>query len=229
MPRWRRARGGTPPPASQMVRSTPLEVDREGWEAGAPPEDRRSPEEPGRHGLNASVRDRIRRIIATRSRTRLLGAAVRGSDGVRSPPDEIVIPHPGPLHSMPGIVTATLAAGTRKRRLLACRRPPAGRLAEEVGPNRLLLVWTATAALPASPSNSFPLLDELLLLGLAAIDAMGPKGFPLKRIPSPARSSFLMNAASLLCACVSLVPPGVLWRPGTTFPGGRWQPVFQRP
>ena len=50
MPRWRRDRGGTPPPASQMARSTPLEVDREPWEPGASPEDRRSHEGPGRHG-----------------------------------------------------------------------------------------------------------------------------------------------------------------------------------
>lgn len=79
MPRWRRDRGGTPPPASQMVRSTPLEVDREPWEPGASPEDRRSHEEPGRPGSIQACGTESEEPYRPRSRTRLLGAAVRGS------------------------------------------------------------------------------------------------------------------------------------------------------
>lgn len=77
----------------------------------------------------------------------------------------------------------------------------------------ILLVWIATAALRPSPFRSFLLYDDLFMLALAAIDPLVPKWFPLKRISSPARTFFVMNAASLLSVGVFLFPPGTLWRP----------------
>jgi hypothetical protein len=123
----------------------------------------------------------------------------RGGDGIRSPLHEILIPHPGPLYPSPGIVTATLAARTRQRRPLAGRPHPARRLGKKVGPSRRLLVRTATAALPASSSHSFPLLDELLLLGLAVIAAMVPiRAWTLRSKPAAHLSKGLPSRAQCL-------------------------------
>jgi cellulose synthase/poly-beta-1,6-N-acetylglucosamine synthase-like glycosyltransferase len=80
-------------------------------------------------------------------------------------------------------------------------------------PWAILLIWAATAALPASPFRSFLLVDELLLLALAAVDYIVPSGCWLKRISSPVRSFFIMNVASLLSVCVFVVPASALWRP----------------
>jgi cellulose synthase/poly-beta-1,6-N-acetylglucosamine synthase-like glycosyltransferase len=80
-------------------------------------------------------------------------------------------------------------------------------------PWAILLVWAGIAALPTSSFRSFLIVDDLLMLALAAIDPIVPKRFPLKRISSPIRTFFIMNAASLLSLCVFVFPPGVLWRP----------------
>jgi cellulose synthase/poly-beta-1,6-N-acetylglucosamine synthase-like glycosyltransferase len=80
-------------------------------------------------------------------------------------------------------------------------------------PWAILLIWAATAALRPSPFRQFLLADELLLPALAAIDYIVPKHCRLKRISSPARSFFAMNAASLLSLCVFIVPASVLWPP----------------
>ena len=84
---------------------------------------------------------------------------------------------------------------------------------------RLVLPWVillglgATLALPASPTRTFLLLDELALVILATLDLLLPRRFPLKRLTSPARTFVAMNAASLLSIAALLVPPEVLWRP----------------
>ena len=58
-----------------------------------------------------------------------------------------------------------------------------------------------------------------LVLVLAALDALLPKTFPLRRISSPARSFVVLNAAALLSVLVFFVPPKILWKP-TRLPGG---------
>jgi cellulose synthase/poly-beta-1,6-N-acetylglucosamine synthase-like glycosyltransferase len=80
-------------------------------------------------------------------------------------------------------------------------------------PWAILLIWAATAALPASPFRRFLLANELLLLAVAATDSIVPKGCWFRRISSPASRFFVMNAASLLSLCVFIVPASALWRP----------------
>lgn len=77
----------------------------------------------------------------------------------------------------------------------------------------ILIILTATLALPPSAMRSFLLWDELVLPFLAAIDCFVPKHWAIKRISSPARSFLALNAASLLSAIVFVVPARSLWRP----------------
>jgi hypothetical protein len=76
-----------------------------------------------------------------------------------------------------------------------------------------LLAWAATIALPESSFRNFLLFDEVTLLAIAAVDPFLPKGFPLRRISSPARTFLTMSAAALLSMLVFVVPPSTLWRP----------------
>lgn len=80
-------------------------------------------------------------------------------------------------------------------------------------PWAILVAWMATVALPASSFRSFLLMDELAFIGLAAIDPLVTKDFPLRRITSPARSFLVMNAAALLSVLVFVFPARILWRP----------------
>jgi poly-beta-1,6-N-acetyl-D-glucosamine synthase len=80
-------------------------------------------------------------------------------------------------------------------------------------PWAILLVWIASAALPPSWFRTLLLSGEWLLVGLALIDPLLPRRFPLKGISSPARTFLVMNAASLLSLCVFFVPANFLWRP----------------
>jgi cellulose synthase/poly-beta-1,6-N-acetylglucosamine synthase-like glycosyltransferase len=80
-------------------------------------------------------------------------------------------------------------------------------------PWAILLILASTIALPASSWRSFLLIDECLLVGLAAFDRFVPRKFPLKRLTSPARTFLAMNAAALLSVLVFFVPPEALWRP----------------
>lgn len=80
-------------------------------------------------------------------------------------------------------------------------------------PWAILLIWIATLALPPSPLRSSLLLGEVALVALAILDRFVPKGFPLKRISSPARTFLTMNAAAVLALAVFFVPPETLWRP----------------
>lgn len=80
-------------------------------------------------------------------------------------------------------------------------------------PWAILLVWTAVLLLPPSPFQRFLAPDPLVLIALAAVDPLVPKGVLLKRISSPARTFLVMNVAALLSPAAFFVPAGVLWRP----------------
>jgi len=80
-------------------------------------------------------------------------------------------------------------------------------------PWAILLILGSTLALPDPRWRNFLLIDELILVALAALDRFVPRAFPLKRISSPARTFVVMNAASLLAVLVFFVPPEALWRP----------------
>jgi len=80
-------------------------------------------------------------------------------------------------------------------------------------PWAMLLILGSTLALTDSRWRNFLLIDELMLVALAALDRFVPRAFPLKRISSPARTFLAMNAAALLAVLVFFVPPETLWRP----------------
>lgn len=80
-------------------------------------------------------------------------------------------------------------------------------------PWAILLILLSTLALPFSAWRSFLLVDECVLLGMAAFDRFVPAKFPLKKLTSPARTFVAMNAAALLAVLVFFVPPESLWRP----------------
>lgn len=80
-------------------------------------------------------------------------------------------------------------------------------------PWAILLVWAAVLLLPPSPLRRFLAPDPLLLIALAAVDPLVPKGILLKRITSPARTFLVMNVAALLSPMVFVVPAAILWRP----------------
>ena len=77
----------------------------------------------------------------------------------------------------------------------------------------VLLVWAATLALPPSPFQRFLLIDEVILVALAALDRFVPRGFVLKRISSPARTFLAMNAAAILAIGVLFGRADAGWRP----------------
>ena len=79
-------------------------------------------------------------------------------------------------------------------------------------PWAVLLLWSATLALDASPFRSFLWIAEALLVAIALVDVLVPRKFPLKRITSPARTFMFMNAAALLSTMVFFVQPATLWR-----------------
>jgi len=80
-------------------------------------------------------------------------------------------------------------------------------------PWAVLLIWGSTLALPESSFRTFLLVDEFALLVLALLDLVVPKGFPLKRITSPARTFLAMNAAALLALWFLFASPEKVWKP----------------
>jgi len=80
-------------------------------------------------------------------------------------------------------------------------------------PWAILLIVGSTLALPDARWRNFLIVDELLLLALAAADRFVPRAFPLKRVSSPARTFLAMNVAALLAVLVFFVPAETLWRP----------------
>jgi cellulose synthase/poly-beta-1,6-N-acetylglucosamine synthase-like glycosyltransferase len=100
--------------------------------------------------------------------------------------------------------------------------------------SRLMLPWAllvallATLALPASPLRFILLATTALILLLAALDRLIPKGFPLKRFSSPARTFLVMNIASLAAPIVFFVPPARLWVPTRVEPAQPKSPLENR-
>lgn len=80
-------------------------------------------------------------------------------------------------------------------------------------PWAILMTLASTGALPPSSWRTFLLINECLLPVLAAVDRLVPRGFPLKRITSPAKTFLAMNTAALLSVLVFFVPREALWRP----------------
>lgn len=84
---------------------------------------------------------------------------------------------------------------------------------------RLALPWAiisaivATLFLPVTPIRAALIAMETLFFLLALLDGFIPKGFPLKRISSPARTFTTMNIASLAGLAVFFVEPTQLWLP----------------
>ncbi len=85
--------------------------------------------------------------------------------------------------------------------------------------SRLLLPWaivlilSATVALPASILRQSLLGGELALAVLALLDSVIPRGFPGKRFCSMARTFVNMNVAAALSMIVFFTPAEKLWRP----------------
>jgi cellulose synthase/poly-beta-1,6-N-acetylglucosamine synthase-like glycosyltransferase len=85
--------------------------------------------------------------------------------------------------------------------------------------SRLVLPWAlllfagASIALPASPFRTLLLALELAFVLLAVTNRFVPKGFPLKRLSSPAQTFLVMNAAALMAVAVFFVPATRLWKP----------------
>jgi cellulose synthase/poly-beta-1,6-N-acetylglucosamine synthase-like glycosyltransferase len=84
---------------------------------------------------------------------------------------------------------------------------------------RLVLPWlilvglAAVFAMPAGVVRNGMLAVGAAMLALAALDALLPQNFLLRRITSPARSFVVLNTASLLSVLVFFVPPERLWKP----------------
>ena len=80
-------------------------------------------------------------------------------------------------------------------------------------PWAILLMIAGTLMMPASAIR-WPLLGaEAFFFLLAAVDGLLPKGFPLKRLSSPAHTFVAMNVASMAGLAVFFVKPTRLWRP----------------
>jgi poly-beta-1,6-N-acetyl-D-glucosamine synthase len=85
--------------------------------------------------------------------------------------------------------------------------------------SRLVLPWAlllfagASIALPASRFRTSLLVIELAFALLAVANRFVPKGFPLKRLSSPAQTFLVMNAAALAAVAVFFIPATRLWKP----------------
>jgi cellulose synthase/poly-beta-1,6-N-acetylglucosamine synthase-like glycosyltransferase len=80
-------------------------------------------------------------------------------------------------------------------------------------PWALLLFAAASIALPASRFKILLLTLELAFVFLAVANRFVPKGFPLKRLSSPAQTFLVMNVAAVMAVAVFFVPATRLWKP----------------
>ena len=80
-------------------------------------------------------------------------------------------------------------------------------------PWAILIVLAATFALGPSGFRTYLLWSDAALLALALVDFVVPPWLPLKRLTSPARTFFVMNAAALFSVQVFFRSPRNLWRP----------------
>ncbi len=83
---------------------------------------------------------------------------------------------------------------------------------------RLVLPWLliaivmASLALPPGPFRTWNLIGEAAFVLLVLIDFVVPKKFPVKRITSPARTFFVMNAASIVALNVFFTSAQRMWK-----------------
>jgi len=80
-------------------------------------------------------------------------------------------------------------------------------------PWAILLTMVGTALLPGSSIRWCLLGAEAIFFLLALMDGLFPKGFPLKRLSSPARTFLALNAASMAGLAVFFIEPTRLWLP----------------
>jgi cellulose synthase/poly-beta-1,6-N-acetylglucosamine synthase-like glycosyltransferase len=80
-------------------------------------------------------------------------------------------------------------------------------------PWAILLAIVGTFLLPPSPVRWCLLGAEAFFCLLALLDRFFPKGFPLKRLSSPARTFVAMNTASIAGLAVFFIEPTRLWKP----------------
>jgi biofilm PGA synthesis N-glycosyltransferase PgaC len=80
-------------------------------------------------------------------------------------------------------------------------------------PWAIVIVFGASLALQPSAFRTSLMTAEIALVLLALMDRFVPKGFPLKRLSSPARTFLVMNAASFAAPVVFFIPPSRLWVP----------------
>ena len=85
----------------------------------------------------------------------------------------------------------------------------------------ILPIMVSTVALPPSAFRTCLLLNDLALILPALADCIVPKGFPLKRLSSSARTFFIINAAALTSIGVFFVPATWLWMPTKVKAGRR--------
>ena len=84
---------------------------------------------------------------------------------------------------------------------------------------RLMMPWSILMAvvgtwlLPGGPIKWILIGGEAAFALLVLVDRILPKGFPLKRLTSPARTFLAMNAASMAGVLVFFIEPTKLWRP----------------
>lgn len=80
-------------------------------------------------------------------------------------------------------------------------------------PWSILLTIVGSILLPPSSTRGGLLAAEAVFFLLALTDRFFPKGFPLKRVSSPARTFVVMNAASMAGLAVFFLEPTRLWLP----------------
>jgi hypothetical protein len=83
-----------------------------------------------------------------------------------------------------------------------------------VVPYCLIAIALATLGLPPF-WRALAASAQVLLYGLAALDAVVPDHSPLKRLTSPVRTFVVLMAASLAAVRVYFVPPTSLWKEAT--------------
>jgi len=89
-----------------------------------------------------------------------------------------------------------------------------GKYGRVVVPYCLILIALATFGLPPY-WRAAAAIGQLIFYGLAALDAILPATFPLKRITSPFRTFVVLMACSLFGVKVFFVPPKSLWKETT--------------
>jgi hypothetical protein len=89
-----------------------------------------------------------------------------------------------------------------------------GKFARILLPYCMIAMALATFGLPAT-FRAIAAWSQIAAYALAALDAVLPNGFPLKRLTSPIRTFVVLSAAALFGIKVYFVPPRTLWKETT--------------